>query len=116
MRELIERAGGRDAIPQTLYRKNDAARQNALMDPYSLQAWCLHVLATAREHPLQATYREGAIDSKFLRFLATLSRLPDGPKRAVEALEQQGVAVVYAKHLRKPTWTGQPCAQRKAYQ
>jgi HTH-type transcriptional regulator/antitoxin HigA len=101
MRELIERAGGRDAIPQTLYRKNDAARQNALMDPYSLQAWCLHVLATAREHPLQSTYREGSIDSKFLRFLATLSRLPDGPKRAVEALEQQGVAVVYAKHLPK---------------
>lgn len=101
MSDLIERAGGRGAIPQTFYRKNDATRQNARMDPYALQAWCLHVLATARERGLQATYSEGAINSEFLRFLATLSRLPDGPKRAVEALEQQGVAVVYAKHLPK---------------
>lgn len=101
MSGLIERAGGRDAVPQAFYRKNDAARQNARMDPYALQAWCLHVLATARERTLEATYREGAINADFLRFLATLSRLPDGPKRAVEALEQQGVAVVYAKHLPK---------------
>ncbi len=98
---LIERAGGRDAVPQAFYRKNDAARQNARMDPYALQAWCLHVLATARERNLKPTYHEGAIDSEFLRFLATLSRLPDGPRRAVEALEQQGVAVVYARHLPK---------------
>ena len=98
---LIERAGGREAIPQAFYRKNDAARLNARMDPYALQAWCLHVLATARDKSLKATYREGAIDGDFLRFLATLSRLPDGPKRAVEALEQLGVAVVYAKHLPK---------------
>ena len=101
MSGLIERAGGREAVPQVFYRKNDAARQNARMDPYALQAWCLHVLATARKRSLKATYREGAIDSEFLRFLATLSRLPDGPRRAVEALEQQGVAVVYARHLPK---------------
>ncbi|ANK83369.1 MAG: hypothetical protein TEF_08535 [Rhizobiales bacterium NRL2] len=101
MSSLIERAGGRDAVPQTFYRKNDVARQNARMDPYALQAWCLHVLATVRERTLHTTYRDGAIDPEFLRFLATLSRLPDGPKRAVEALEQQGVAVVYAKHLPK---------------
>ncbi len=101
MSDLIQRAGGPIAIPQTFYRKNDSARQNARMDPYALQAWCLHVLATARERALQSTYHEGAIDAEFLRFLATLSRLPDGPKRAVEALEQQGIAVVYAKHLPK---------------
>jgi len=101
MRDLIQRAGGRGAVPQTFYRKRDAARQNARMDPYALQAWCLHVLATARERELSTAYREGSIDLDFLRFLATLSRLPDGPKRAVEALEQQGVAVVYAKHLPK---------------
>lgn len=98
---LIERAGGREAVPQVLYRKNDAARQNARMDAYALQAWCLHVLAVARERSPKNTYKEGAIDETFLRFLATLSRLPDGPKRAVEALEKTGVVVVYAKHLPK---------------
>ena len=101
MSRLIERAGGREAIPQTFYRKNDAARQNASMDPYALQAWCFHVLAEARERKLTTTYREGAIDLDFMRFLATLSRLPNGPKRAVEALESIGVAVVYAPHLAK---------------
>lgn len=101
MHGLIERAGGFKALPQALYRKNDLARHNARMDPYALQAWCLHVLAVARERDLKTTYRAEAINSDFLRFLATLSRLDDGPKRAVQALEQQGIAVVYAQHLPK---------------
>ncbi|RED11760.1 transcriptional regulator [Parasphingopyxis lamellibrachiae] len=101
MAGLLQQAGGMRAVPQALYRKNDSTRQNASMDPYALQAWCLYVLAKARERKLPATYHEGAIDQDFLRFLATLSRLPDGPKRAVEALAQKGVAVVYARHLPK---------------
>jgi HTH-type transcriptional regulator/antitoxin HigA len=99
MAGLVAQAGGMQAVPQALYRKNDSARQNASMDPYALQAWCLHVLAKAREQELPGTYREGAIDEAFLRFLATLSRLPDGPRRAVDALAEKGVAVVYARHL-----------------
>lgn len=98
---LLERAGGREALPQALYRKNNSARRNARMDPYALQAWCLHVLAQARENPPAGTYRDDSINESFLRFLATLSRLPDGPKRAVEALNQHGIAVVYARHLPK---------------
>lgn len=96
---LIDRAGGPEALPQAFYRKNNSARRNARMDPYALQAWCLHVLAEARKDPPTATYRESSIDEGFLRFLATLSRLPDGPKRAVQALREHGVAVVCAKHL-----------------
>lgn len=98
---LIDCAGGRHAVPQAFYRKNNAARRNASMDPYALQAWCLHVLASARENPPTAKYDEKTIDESFLRFLATLSRLPNGPQRAVEALQQQGVAVIYARHLPK---------------
>lgn len=101
MANLIQRAGGMQAVPQTFYRKNDSVRQNASMDPYALQAWCLRVLAIARKRILPESYRDGAIDHDFLRFLATLSRLPDGPKRAVDALAQKGVAVVYVKHLPK---------------
>ncbi|WP_100259159.1 ImmA/IrrE family metallo-endopeptidase [Qipengyuania seohaensis] len=101
MAGLLQQAGGMQAVPQALYRKNDSTRQNASMDPYALQAWCLYVLAEARKQTLPATYSEGAIDQDFLRFLATLSRLSDGPKRAVEALAQKGIAVVYARHLPK---------------
>lgn len=98
---LIARAGGPQALPQAFYRKNNSARHNARMDPIALQAWCLHVLAEARANPPVASFRKEAIDERFLRFLATLSRLPDGPKRAVAALNQQGIAVVYARHLPK---------------
>jgi HTH-type transcriptional regulator/antitoxin HigA len=98
---LITRAGGPQALPQAFFRKNNSARRNARMDPIALQAWCLHVLAEARANPPVANYRKEAIDERFLRFLATLSRLPDGPKRAVAALNQQGIAVVYARHLPK---------------
>jgi HTH-type transcriptional regulator/antitoxin HigA len=98
---LIARAGGPQALPQAFYRKNNSARRNARMDSFALQAWCLHVLAEARANRPVVTYRKEAIDEGFLRFLATLSRLPDGPKRAVDALNQQGIAVVYARHLPK---------------
>lgn len=99
MLELIQKAGGHEAVPQAFYRKNNSARRNARMDSYALQAWCLYVLAKARENPPTRAYREDAISEAFLRFLATLSRLSDGPRRAVEALSEQGVAVVYARHL-----------------
>lgn len=98
---LITRAGGPQALPQAFYRKNNSARRNARMDSFALQAWCLHVLSEARSNPPRASYRKEAIDEGFLRFLATLSRLPDGPRRAVDALNQQGIAVVYARHLPK---------------
>ncbi|GAB5456542.1 MAG: hypothetical protein Hens2KO_27710 [Henriciella sp.] len=101
MTGLVQRAGGVDALPQAFYRKNNSARRNARMDPYALQAWCLYVLAQARHNPPDVQYREGSIDEAFLRFLATLSRLPDGPRRAVQALREQGVAVIHAKHLPK---------------
>jgi HTH-type transcriptional regulator / antitoxin HigA len=48
---LIDRAGGFSTVATVLYRKNDGARQNAKMDRYALEAWCLQLLATAREMP-----------------------------------------------------------------
>ena len=47
MLDLIGRAGGKDALPAALYRKNDHARANAKTDPYALKAWCWEVLARA---------------------------------------------------------------------
>ena len=47
MRELFHRAGGFDAIPVPLFRKNDGARRNAKMDSYALMAWCTFVLGEA---------------------------------------------------------------------
>ncbi len=101
MRELIERAGGADTLSMALYRKSRTSRRNARMDPYALQAWCLYVLAEARSRNLEDKYKEGSIDAAFLREVARLSVFEEGPKLAVEFLEQHGIAVVYAEHLPK---------------
>lgn len=101
MRDLIDRAGGDANLSVALYRKNDSARRNASMDPYALQAWCLHVLSTARDKKLEEKYIPGTIDRCFLRQVAKLSEFSEGPLLAKELLEKNGIAFVYAPHLKK---------------
>ncbi len=97
--ELIAGAGGREALPQALFRQG--GRANAKTDVHALQAWCLHVLNVARRAGLEGRYRTGTIDLSFLRELARLSTLDDGPKLAREKLAQHGVVLVVATHLPK---------------
>lgn len=99
MRALIDRAGGEDALPAALYRKNDHARLNAKTDPYSLKAWCWMVLAIANEETLPAAYRPGTIDLAFLSEVAKLSWSEEGPRLAKEFLAKRGVHVVCLEHL-----------------
>lgn len=101
MRDLVSRAGGFEALPQALYRKNDGARQNAKTDKYSLMAWCLQVLATARGRELPVKYKPGTITEQWMHELALLSRFSDGPKLAREHLELHGVHLLYVPHLPK---------------
>ncbi|MGF1455877.1 MAG: transcriptional regulator [Alphaproteobacteria bacterium] len=101
MRKLIRQAGGPNALSVALYRKNNSVRRNARMDPYALQAWCLHVLAEARSRGLEDKYEDGTIDEAFLREVARLSVFTNGPQLAVEFLAQHGIALVYAQHLPK---------------
>lgn len=96
---LIERAGGRDALPVALYRKNDHARSNAKADPYALKAWCWEVLARANATRLPAAYRPGTIDLKFIRKVAMLSWSAEGPKLAREFLAKHSIHLVCLEHL-----------------
>ena len=80
MLDLIGRAGGKDALPAALYRKNDHARANAKTDPYALKAWCWEVLARANADRLPVAYKPGTIDLKFLRKVARLSWSAEGPE------------------------------------
>ena len=82
-------------------RKNDEARQNAKMDTYAFQAWCLQVLAQAAATPLRNRYEPGSINDEVLRQVATLSVLPEGPKRAQEFLAQLGIRLVIVDHLKR---------------
>jgi HTH-type transcriptional regulator/antitoxin HigA len=99
MLDLIERAGGKDALPAALYRKNDHARANAKTDPYALKAWCWEVLARANADHLPVAYKPGTIDLKFLRKLARLSWSAEGPKLAREFLAKHGIHLVCLEHL-----------------
>lgn len=99
MRDLIERAGGFDALKGILYRKNDRARQNAKMDPYALKAWCFQVLAIARQTSLPASYQEGVITEHFARGLVQQSWSKEGPKLAQEYLGNAGIHLIYLPHL-----------------
>ncbi len=101
MRDLIHRAGGREFVPQPLYRKNNSARRNAGMDAYALQAWCLYVLAKAREDLPKTKFNSKTITPKFLRDVARLSVFDAGPKLAKEFLFKHGVVLIHAQHLPK---------------
>ncbi len=101
MREQIKQAGGTEVIPAALFRKAKGGRQNAKTDPYALRAWCYRVLAVARKKKLPKQYAKGTINQAFLKKIATLSMLADGPKLAQEFLENNGIHLVCLQHLPK---------------
>lgn len=101
IRWLAQKAGVSPGTFAAYCRKNDEVRQNAKMDPYAFQAWCLQVLARAAETPLRNSYEPGSINDEVLRQVATLSVLPEGPKRAQEFLEQLGIRLVIVEHLKR---------------
>ncbi|MDR3692747.1 MAG: hypothetical protein P4L46_25425 [Fimbriimonas sp.] len=101
IRWLSARAGVAPGKLAAYCRKNDEVRQNAKMDSYAFQAWCLQVFARAAEVPLRTRYESGFIDDEVLRQVATLSVLPEGPRRAQEFLAQLGIRLVIVEHLKR---------------
>ena len=57
------------------------------------------MLVRATEKTHLPTYDPAALDENFLRWLAGLSVLADGPRLACEALEEKGIAVIIEPHL-----------------
>ena len=101
VRGLIARAGGARAIPAALYRRADSLRANAKTDPYALRAWCWQALATAAETRPSVGCAPGTVTVDFLRQVARLSCSADGPKRARELLNRNGIPLVIVEHLPK---------------
>ena len=96
---LIERAGGREVAVDPLCRKNPYRRINAKTDEYALKAWCWQVMATANDHPMAVAYKPGTVTRDFLRQVARLSPLEDGPRRAKDFLASRGIAFEVVPHL-----------------
>ena len=98
VKELMGKAGGPQYVT-ALYRKNDQNRANAKTDPYALDAWCWRVLAQANERSWPTQYRPPDRPQQLMVAVAKQSPPADWPKRAVEFLNQQGIAVDIVPHL-----------------
>ena len=101
VRDLIKKAGGPSVAGAALYRKSHQARSNAKTDPYALKAWCWKVLSDANREKPSVVYRPGTVTLEFLRQLAQLSWLEEGPRLAKEFLAKHGIPLVTVPHLPK---------------
>jgi HTH-type transcriptional regulator / antitoxin HigA len=101
VRDLIKKAGGPTVACAALYRKSHQARANAKTDPYALKAWCWKVLSDANSQKPSVMYRPGTVTLEFLRQLAQLSWLEEGPRLAKEFLAKHGIPLVTVPHLPK---------------
>jgi HTH-type transcriptional regulator / antitoxin HigA len=101
LRDFVAAAGGIHAIPQPLFRRTDAIRQNAKTDAYALMAWTMKVLAAARATELPADYKPGTVSPAFMTEMAKLSVHEDGPRQAMRRLGEAGIHLVWVPHLRR---------------
>jgi HTH-type transcriptional regulator / antitoxin HigA len=60
----------------------------------STMAWLAHVTDTAQSHPCKTSFKASNISDEFIRNLAKLSVLSDGPKRALNVVREIGINVV----------------------
>ena len=96
---LIRKAGGPAVASAVLHRKSDHARANAKTNPYGMKAWCWKVLADATRSRPRTRYRRGTVTREFLRQVAQLSRLEQGPRLAREFLAKHGIPLITVPRL-----------------
>ena len=74
--------------------------EKSKINPRALEAWQQRVLIRAEEEKKSLPpYDAEAFDANFLRWLTGLSVLPEGPRLAMDALEQKGIAMIIELHL-----------------
>ena len=98
---LIRKAGGPAVASAVLHRKSDHARANAKTNPYGMKAWCWKVLADGTRSRPRTRYRRGTVTREFLRQVAQLSRLEQGPRLAREFLAKHGIPLITVPRLPK---------------
>lgn len=75
-------------------------KSDAQLDDNALYAWrCKTLLDSEKKKLLK--FELDNLSKEFTSSLAKLSQFPDGPKMAIELLEQRGIAVIINSHLPK---------------
>lgn len=96
LRILVNSADADD--PYTDWFQADACK-SADLDQRAFAAWRWQVLALARERRPEAFYYPGAVTPGFIRQVAGMSALEDGPRRAEEFLSRHGISLIILPHL-----------------
>jgi HTH-type transcriptional regulator/antitoxin HigA len=89
---------GPNALMPALNRQH--VRDGGNQDEHALTAWRIRVATLALQETLPA-YQPGTVTESFLRELARLSYLSEGPKLAKEYLNKSGIHVIFERHLQK---------------
>jgi HTH-type transcriptional regulator/antitoxin HigA len=66
---------------------------------FALLAWRTRILRSAAKKKLRTKFEATDVTDEYLRSLAALSRVPEGPRLAIEELEKCGIAIVIEPHL-----------------
>ena len=96
LQDLFRRGSG---VRRELAHCRQGGGEKSRINPHALEAWQHRVLVLAADEKNLPAYDSTALDGNFLRWLAGLSALPQGPKLACEALKEKGIAVVIEPHL-----------------
>jgi HTH-type transcriptional regulator/antitoxin HigA len=97
-RSLVAEAGGPKYV-EAFARQSAHVRESANFDAGAQVAWQLRVLALARKDHNRRTYEREALSPEFMRDFVQLSAHSDGPRQAVGALAEVGIAVVGVAQL-----------------
>jgi HTH-type transcriptional regulator / antitoxin HigA len=81
----------------SLHKQN--VRMGSERDPYALLAWKAQVLHKAWRARASLQLGHEPLDAHAIKRLVTLSAVSDGPLRAVDALREHGVILVFEWHL-----------------
>lgn len=82
-----------------LYKTSFQHRGGRTMDTYAIRAWIAQVLISAESRNISAKFDPAILKKDFLTKLIRLSRSEDGPIRARQLLEDNGIACVIVRHL-----------------
>lgn len=76
-------------------------RRNEKDDPYAIHAWILGALAQAETFRTSRKFDPEILDKSFLKKVAYLSVLKDGPLKAREFLQNRGIKLVIVGHFER---------------
>ena len=98
LRSFFAPLGGPRAVA-AFYRKTQHTRSGRKNDPFALMAWRARVMLRAIESPPPVVFEEGSVTDEFMRSVAHLSVLHNGPAAAKEFLNKHGISLIIEPQL-----------------